>query len=301
VEDKYVKLKIKPFKKKTQKREFNKKIYLILGAIIMTSLISFSLMDYYSDEDYIQKLLPKFLFPIKEFVSFNLNDNRSIGYEYLNSSGDIVDESDADVIHTWNTEHDYYFDKSSGIQFTNNFKDYWTRNVFCGGYENDQGEWVYVCNDELPFNWSIETDNLTYVNYTGFKEVSLGENKLRVAVRYHLKTNDESLTIQFNIKNIGENDIDNNDLGFAWKVFDINISGQEDDSITVNGTKYLLNQQLDNTYTKLNQTIYFLSDVSGLNLWLSWDEKLDYFLKVKSEENQFNAPVTLGVAPLLVP
>ena len=235
-----------------------------------------------------------FLIPFVSTDSFNPKDNRKIGFEYLNSTGSIVNESDADIIHTWNTKHDYYFNKSSGIQFTNNFQDYWTRNIFYGGYKNNQGEWVYFCNYDLPFKWNIKTDNLTYVNYTGFKDITISNKKVRVAIRYHLKTDDESLTIQFYIKNIGTSDI-NRDLGFAWSVTDINISGQKDDSITVDGTKYLLNQSLDNTYTNLSQTIYFLSDVRGLNLWLSWNKNLNYFLKVKSKENQYNAPVTLGI------
>ena len=225
--------------------------------------------------------------------SFNLSDDRIIGYEYLDSNGSIVNESDADTIHTWNTKHDYYFNKSSGIQFTNNFQDYWTRNVFCGKYKKGD-KWVYSCNDVLTFDWKIDTDNETYVNYTGSKNISIQNKKIRSSIRYHLKTNDSNLTIIFILENMENSDIDK-DLGFAWITKDIQINGQEDDTIEVNNTKFLLNQTLDRTYTNLSNAIFTLFDKSGSSLFLKWNESLNYELSVKSEAGQYNAPVTLEI------
>jgi len=45
-----------------------------------------------------------------------------IGYELLDNNK---------VVHIWNAHDDYYFNASSGIQFTNHFQEYWTRNIFC--------------------------------------------------------------------------------------------------------------------------------------------------------------------------
>ena len=36
------------------------------------------------------------------------------------------------VWHIWNTEDDYYFNATSGIQFTNHYNEYWAHNIFCG-------------------------------------------------------------------------------------------------------------------------------------------------------------------------
>jgi hypothetical protein len=251
---------------------------LIISGIIISLVLIFSVTSY-------------FVFAQE---SFDPEDTRLIGFEYLDSNGSIVSELEAEVIHIWNVRDNYFFNKSSGIQFTNHFQDYWTHNVFCGGYKNASNNWVYRCNDALPFNWGIKTDNETYVNYTGWRNIIVEGKEVRVAIRYHLKTNDKNITIQLSIKNIGSEPI-NTDLGFAWRSNNIQINGQEDDSIEVNSTSYLLNQTLDKTYTNLDNAIYKLSDKTGSDLWLKWNENLTYMLKVKSQIGQYNAPVTLGI------
>ena len=41
--------------------------------------------------------------------SFDSNDTRQIGYEFLNSTtGNVTNASDGDVVHIWNTKDDYY-------------------------------------------------------------------------------------------------------------------------------------------------------------------------------------------------
>ncbi|MBI4009696.1 MAG: hypothetical protein HY361_00680 [Candidatus Aenigmarchaeota archaeon] len=231
---------------------------------------------------------------IIEGKSVNPEDERMIGYEYLNSNGDIVEESQAEVVHIWNEMHDFYFNKTSGIQFTNNFDEYWTRNIFCGGYK--QGNWIYTCNDELPFNWNIKTDNETYVNYTGYKDLTIGEKQARVAIRYALENYDGKLTIYLSVENIGETDI-NNDLGFAWKSKDIQISQTiSEDKLFINDTSYALNDSLDITFTSLEKSTYYLYDDKTFEyIELNWDENLNYALQVKQEAEQFNSPVTLAI------
>jgi len=76
-----------------------------------------------------------------------------IGYELLDNN---------EVLHIWNTQDSYYFDVDSGIQLTNHYNDYWTKNVFCLGYYNN-GQWNKIaCADELSnFNKDVTSDDST--------------------------------------------------------------------------------------------------------------------------------------------
>ena len=234
--------------------------------------------------------------------SFDPEDTRDIGYEILNIKyidNSTIDESEV-VVHLWNTQDDYYFNKSSGIQFTNHFEEYWTHNIFCGGYKSG-ANWVYKCNDALPFTWSLDTDNETYVNYTGWRDVTISEKIVRFAIRYHLKTNDENLTVQVSMKNIGGSDI-NTDLGFAWRVNNIKIKNDSiNDKITIDGTSYLLNETLDLSFTNLSNSNYILSDGEPFDedgksfVRLDWDNNSNYKLIVKDQIGQYNSPVILGI------
>ena len=171
--------------------------------------------------------------------SFDPEDERQIGYEFLD---------DNKVVHIWNTQDDYYFDKSSGIQLTNHYNDYWTRNIFCIGYYNND-EWNKIaCADDLSgFERSIITDDETYVNATLWKDIEYGVYDLRLGVQYHLGLDDKNLSITIYGKNIGI-DIPY-DLGFAWKVTDWEIphEGIGGNSIRINNTDY----ELDRTYDLL--------------------------------------------------
>lgn len=251
------------------------------------------------------KLLPIFfisLVLIGSFIyfvmagSFDPEDTRPIGYEFLNLNGSVVPYANASVVHIWNnaTIGDYYFNKSSGVQWSNHFEDYWTHNVFCLGYYN-LGIWNKIaCADELTnFEKSIETDNETYVNATLWKDISYGIYDLRMGLRYHLELEDENLTIIISGENIGI-DIPF-DLGFAWRVNDIQInSDEENDKIFINDTYYDLhsNETIDLTFTDLNESYYELSDVGFVRL--DWNNNLNYKVKVQNGSD-YNAHVTLGI------
>ncbi len=242
--------------------------------------------------------------------SFNPEDDREIGYEFLD---------DGKVVHIWNTQDDYFFEKDAGIQLTNYYEDYWSRNIFCLGYYNND-EWIKIkCADELTnFNKNIETDNLTYVNATLWKDFSYGNYDLRLAVNYYLGLNDKNLSITIYGKNIGI-DIPF-DLGFAWKVTDLDVPPETTDKILINNTNYGLDGNYDLTFKDMkryvntsfptNQTdsngsmIYDYSMVevpipfykiydreSGLTgkekfLRIDWDENLDYAVKMYGDGNQ---------------
>jgi hypothetical protein len=216
-------------------------------------------------------------------------DERPVGYELLDSNK---------VVHIWNEYDDYYFNATSGIQFTNHYQEYWTENVFCGGFKI-AGTWEYYCNDDLPFSWSIKTDNLTYVNITGYKDVTKtigGEDyTVRFVLRYNLESNKTFLNIQPYEKNIGSNNI-SVDTGFAWRMRNIKIANTtENDWIYINETRYNLNETLDLDFTDLNRTeIVMHDDVEvGEWLWMNWSSNLNYHYWIKNKTGQTNAPNTL--------
>ncbi|MCH8234108.1 MAG: hypothetical protein IIB82_15890 [Bacteroidetes bacterium] len=167
----------------------------------------------------------------------SLGSNFSIGYEFLDEEK---------VVHIWNTQDDYFFNKSSGIQFTNYFQEYWTRNIFCIGYYNGD-EWVKIkCADELTnFEKTIESDDETYVSATLWKDISFIKNQIEynmeLKINYYLGLNDKNLSITISGKNTGI-DIPV-DLGFAWKITDWEIphEGTGGDSIFINQTNYFQN------------------------------------------------------------
>ena len=223
-----------------------------------------------------------------------------------------------DTVEIWNNKASYYFNKSSGIQFTQDFDYYWTKNVFCLGYYNGE-EWVTIkCADELSeFNRDIHTDNSNYINATLWKDITYGSYDLRLGINYYLGLTDENLTITLYGKNIGI-DIPF-DLGFAWKVKDIKISRDEKDTININDTTYSLDENLNLTFKNMtayrelfnessNSTynvsypipFYVLEDNSATlkdsirgKISLEWDKDLDYMIKLYSPSNQTESYVVL--------
>lgn len=198
--------------------------------------------------------------------SFDPEDERQIGYEFLD---------DNKVIHIWNTQDDYFFDKSSGIQFTNHFQDYWSKNIFCIGYYSG-GTWNKIkCADELTnFERSIESDDETYVNATLWKDFTYSGYDLRLGIRYHLGLNDKNLSVTIYGKNIGI-DIPY-DLGFAWKVGNLDVpSNKIIDKILINNTKYSLDGTYDLTFKnmtkKITDTVYNETCVEELEEFDSWE------------------------------
>ncbi len=219
-----------------------------------------------------------------------------IGYELLD---------DGDVLHMWNEHNSYYFNTSSGIQLTNHLDEYWSHNVLMlGYYNNDKWNLIYRTDELSGFNKDIDTDNETYVNATLWKDLSYKGYDFRLAIRYHLDADDPDLTVIPYIKNLG-NAIPYN-LTFGWELKDIKIADTyENDAIVLyNGTdwvNYSLDQSLNNTYDDMDYNTTFI--LEGLNegkyfrrtLYLKWNHTLDYLVRVKSREGQYNAPVTLFI------
>jgi len=217
--------------------------------------------------------------------SFNPEDERQIGYEFLDLNGNVVSSLQGEVVHIWNTQDDYFFNKSSGIQFTNHFQEYWSRNIFCVGYYSGE-KWIKIkCADELEnFNKDIQTDNQTYVNATLWKDFVYGTYNFRLGVNYYLGLNDKNLSITIYGKNLGVNIPF--DLGFAWRVTDVNISSNNiDDKILINNTDYLLNGTYDLIFKDMNEA-YFKVYGSGKYLKVDWNKNLNYAVKMYGVGNQ---------------
>jgi hypothetical protein len=248
----------------------------------------------------------------KEYI--NLTDppgfGPDLGYQYLD---------DGDVLHMWNKYDDYYFNTTSGIQLTNHYNEYWSKNVLMlGYYNNDQWNLIYRTDQLTNFTQEIETDNQTYIDATWWKDLSYSGYPFRLAIRYHLDIDAMDLSVIPYIKNIGQNNIPYI-LGFGWELKDIQIDMTSlGDYIDVNRTTYYLNQTLDNSYinlsypiTKTNLTtntseiigytdpIFHLKDditsTESESLYIRWNKDLTYKLRVKSRQGQTNAPVTLFI------
>ncbi|MBR9681272.1 MAG: hypothetical protein GOV00_00535 [Candidatus Altiarchaeota archaeon] len=248
-----------------------------------------------------------------------------VGFEALDNGS---------VWHIWNNIDEYFFNATSGIQFTNHYDEYWTHSVFCAGYKDGSEQWQYDCNDQLPFSWSYSTDNATYVNITGWRDKVISGRTVRLAVRYHLKPNDKNMSIFIYAENIGALDIPN-DIGFAWRVNKIQIGAdQENDQILINDTTYQLNETHNRGFTNMskayidvwanstcwdtcnetydnvtfcdktctvyeNKTMYLpkytmFDENLGKFLILGWNPNLNYKVNMTST-SQYNTPVTLMI------
>ncbi len=207
-----------------------------------------------------------------------------VGYEWI--------ENKTDVLHIWNTQDDYYFNASSGIQLTNHYNDYWTHNYFCGS----RGSAEY-CTDALPFLWSVSSDNATYVKYEGY----YANQNIEFRLTYYLAVNDTNITITPHVKNKGFAPFGS--VKFAWKMKDIRILGtpENDYFYAPQGNSvipYRLNETLNLTYKNFSNPEIRLDELYNNvyeALQLFFDNSTNYTITVKSEPSQYNAPVTLYI------
>jgi hypothetical protein len=217
-------------------------------------------------------------------------DPTLIGYELIDNGK---------VLRIWNNYDSYYFNTTSGIQLTNHYNKYWSHNVLIlGYYNNNQWNLIYRTDELSGFNKNIDTDNETYVNAILWKNLTYQGYDFRLAIRYHLGVDDKELTVIPYIKNLGQ--AIPYTLGFAWEIKDIQVNmTPSGDYIEINGTTYYLYQSLDETYKNMNQPCFYIreniSSDRSESLYLCWNDSLDYLVKVKSREGQYNASVTLGI------
>jgi len=162
-----------------------------------------------------------------------------------------------DVVEIWNPDATYFFNKTSGIQWTEDPEQYWSQNIFALGYYSG-GEWhkIYRADELGIFKREIDSDYLTYVNATLWKDFNYAGYDLRLGIRYHLKLNDTELSIIIYAKNIGAEDYPY-ELGFAWVVTNIDIpSSRGEDTIFINETNYRLDGVYDLTFKNMSHTYF---------------------------------------------
>jgi len=283
---------MKNFLKKIRKKLSNKKTILALGSCVTCFILgTMAIIPFFDDKRYISVLED-----VKDKTVSVVGADKSLGWDILDNGS---------VFHLYNKYNDYYFNRSNGVQFTNHYEEYWTTNVLMlGYYSGDSWNLVYRVDELSGFNEDLDNAS-EYINVTLWKDLSYSSYDFRLAVRYHLGVNDSELTVVPYIKNLGISIPF--DIGFGWEMKDIRIANQTGDNIVrlFNGTGFEdipLNETIDRSFTDmdLNTTINLIctnppSPFFSRNLYLSWNNTLNYKVTVKSRSGQFNAPVSLFV------
>lgn len=190
-----------------------------------------------------------------------------IGYDYHDNN---------QTLHFYNINDDYYINLSSGIQLTNHYGVYWSKNIWCPAISG-VGTYFSSCVDSLPLNMVISTDNSSYINITGTLNyatvISLVRYNLRFKLIYSLYENDTDLTIKSVVNNLGVNNFPRN-LSFIWKITEVKISNDTaNDFLVINNTYY--NNKSVASFTSLPiQEIYYGDNETSESLRLGWDNKL---------------------------
>jgi hypothetical protein len=212
------------------------------------------------------------------------NPDNTLGWERID---------DGRVLCIWNQYDNYFFNISNGMQFTNHYNRYWAHNVMMVGYyTGDSWHLLYRVDELTGFNRTIDLTE-EYCNVTFWKDINYTGYNFRLAMRYSLGVDDMNLTVIPYIKNLGV-DIPFT-LGFGWELKDIRINMVYDNNfIEINDTEYNLHQELNESYTFVNNSIFTLKTTSYY-LYLNWDDTLNYLVTVKTRSGQYNAPVTLFI------
>lgn len=207
------------------------------------------------------------------------------GYQFLDNG---------EVLNIWNPSLNYYFNTSSGLQFTNNYNDYWSKNIFCVGWKTG-GIWVDRCNDGSilkNFNWTIETDNLSYVTLQGYKTITFDGKASEIGLNYTLNTSYNDLIITPSLKNIDTTPI-TDEIRFKWRIQDINIGDGFNNYAIGDGAEINLSKNWDISRTNITPKEFMIYKLdSGKWFKISWDYGQNN-ISVKNESSQYNAPITL--------
>ena len=239
-----------------------------------------------------------------------------LGFEYLDSGA---------VIHVWNTFDDYYFNNTRMEQFSNHYEEYWTKNIFKLVYDKN-GVWETIFRSDTDlvsdYNVSFNCVSDSFINITVSGNISWKQYDIHLGVHYYIEPWDENLTVVPFAKNIGSKDISET-LGLAWEMQNIQINNDTSNNffyLQQNASYWndydLHNSSLDNSYDNLTywyidnhttnhwgwkpRAIFWIRNGNESNwfnkqLYLDWNETLDYELVVKHETGQYNSPVTLFI------
>ena len=219
-----------------------------------------------------------------------------VGLEYFSAT---------DVFHLWNTKDDYFID-AGGLQLTNHYEDYWTKNVFCLWIKIPSG-WEQRCTDGLVWNWVNNTDNTTFIELNGTTTTTEGSYEIITRIRYYLEYNSDYINVSVGIKNTG---LAMGDVYFGWITKDIGIMGVDGDSLYLNesGTPVMLELSTASmAYTQddlVDRKFTIRDDDYKLYIDFLWDEhgwkndveyNMPYMLNITKDilPGQYNSPIGL--------
>jgi len=138
--------------------------------------------------------------------------------------------SNDEIVHIWNELSDYYINKTSGIQITNYYLDYWTDNVFCLWIKTPN-DWIRRCFDNVTWT-STYVNGSDYVEDTDIFSYNEGSYSIIFKIRYYLGSFYDAINITVGMENIGQ---DIEDIYFGWLMKDIKINGTyKNDFIIIN-------------------------------------------------------------------
>jgi hypothetical protein len=183
---------------------------------------------------------------IKVASSWNPSNTNPVGIEF---------NSTPNVWHLWNENDDYYINSTSGVQITNHYQQYWTKNKWCVYVQ--LGSWRKVCADAFSWAWYSSSDNQTYANLTGTTSGSYpGGYKINIIYEYYLMSKDTSIRITPTVINTG-----NAFSGYLiWRIQDIQIDMTQEYDVITYPEFYWLNETLNLNYTNVEGRYFNLKD-----------------------------------------
>ena len=195
------------------------------------------------------------------------------------------------VYKIYNDVEEVYVDSTTGIQLTNHYLDYWTRNLLCVDYQTNK--WNSYCTDGFPWNWETNTDNNTYARLTGTSVVA-GET---IKISYELNI-DENANITMTFNNTGNKDITDSYLN--WYVMDIKMWMNETNNFfefhNLTGlNNFNLSEQVNRSFSNITNNTFYITvypnDYNEYGVRMIWNDEYDYELILETFPGQTNVPI----------
>ena len=196
------------------------------------------------------------------------------------------EEIDGWTIHLWNTEDDYYINSTSDLQMSNHWDQIWSTNYHSIEVENSSGTYTY---DLIDYNisWIPETDNVTFVNYTG--NIIVGE--INLTMHYSLPANQSYIDLYPTFENLGN---ENATIRFIWKTTDIKVANETFGNLAfIDDVAFNLSEDLGMSLGDFNTKEVVMAE-NDTDEWMKfhWYED-DYIVQINSTPTQNHAPITL--------
>jgi hypothetical protein len=227
---------------------------------------------------------------------------------YRNSTF-IVYQPEYDVFHIYNLEEDYWVNKTSGMQITQDIPNYWTKNYLCINVTlriGNNNRTFYYCTDTLNLQWTNTTDEFaSFVELNGTSPYYIMVNyRFQFKVRYYLADSWRHLSVNYYI-NSSASTRDMYDVSFSWLTRNIKINNSYTDNLFVVNSTWNsvdiydikdLNMTFNSSVLREKKYEIYKKNTADLNMFrirLDWLNDYDYLLKVEPESGQYNSPVML--------